>query len=49
MQSANVRQRINAVGAEPGRYTPAEFAAYIRAENARWRRLFADRALRLEE
>jgi tripartite-type tricarboxylate transporter receptor subunit TctC len=49
LQAADVRQRIAAVGAEPGRYTPAEFAAYIRAENARWHRLFADRALRLEE
>ena len=49
LRSADARQRISAVGAEPGHFTPTEFAAYIRAENARWRKLFSDRALRLDE
>ena len=39
VQTADVRKRIGAIGGEPGRMTPAEFARYIRAENVRWRKL----------
>ena len=49
VQTAEARKRIAAIGGEPGRMTPAEFARYIRAENARWRRLFSDGGLRVEQ
>jgi tripartite-type tricarboxylate transporter receptor subunit TctC len=49
VQTAEARKRIAAIGGEPGRMTPAEFARYIRAENARWRRLFSDGRLRVEQ
>jgi tripartite-type tricarboxylate transporter receptor subunit TctC len=49
VQTADARKRIAAIGGEPGHLTPAEFARYIRAENARWRRLFSDGRLRVEQ
>ena len=48
VQTADARKRIGAIGGEPGRMTPAEFARYIRAENARWRKLFSDGRLMVE-
>jgi tripartite-type tricarboxylate transporter receptor subunit TctC len=45
---AEARKRIAAIGGEPGRMTPAEFARYIRVENVRWRKLFSDGRLRVE-
>ena len=29
--------------------TPAEFGRYIHAENARWKKMFADGLMRIEE
>jgi tripartite-type tricarboxylate transporter receptor subunit TctC len=49
VQTAEARKRIGAIGGEPGRMTPAEFARYIRGENARWRKLFSDGRLRIEQ
>lgn len=49
LQDAEVRKRITALGAEPGRMTPAGFGRYIRAENARWKKLFADGVVSVEE
>ncbi|HYN27046.1 MAG TPA: tripartite tricarboxylate transporter substrate binding protein, partial [Burkholderiales bacterium] len=49
LQSIEVRDRIAAIGAEAGRMTPAEFGQYIHAENARWKKLFADGLIRIEE
>jgi len=49
VQTAEARKRIAAIGGEPGRMTPTEFARYIRAENARWRKLFSDGRLRVEQ
>ncbi len=49
LQSIEVRERIAAIGAEAGRMTPAEFGQYIRAENTRWKKLFADGLIRIEE
>jgi tripartite-type tricarboxylate transporter receptor subunit TctC len=49
LQAGDARQRIGGLGAEPGRFTPAEFGRFIHAENARWRQVFADGAVRLEE
>jgi tripartite-type tricarboxylate transporter receptor subunit TctC len=48
VQTADVRKRIGAIGGEPGHMTPAEFARYIRAENARWRKLLSDGRLNVE-
>ena len=42
VRSGDVRKRIGAIGGEPGHMTPAEFARYIRAEDARWKKLFSD-------
>jgi tripartite-type tricarboxylate transporter receptor subunit TctC len=36
------RQRLATIGGEPGRLTPGQFAQYLRAESARWRRIVAD-------
>jgi tripartite-type tricarboxylate transporter receptor subunit TctC len=49
LQSADVRKRIAAVGAEPGNMTPAEFRQYIHAENVRWKKIFADGSVRVDE
>jgi tripartite-type tricarboxylate transporter receptor subunit TctC len=49
LRTDDARRRIAAVGGAPGRLTPAEFAHYIRSENIRWRKLFSDGRLRLEE
>jgi tripartite-type tricarboxylate transporter receptor subunit TctC len=49
VQTAEARRQIGAIGGEPGRMTPAEFARHIRAENTRWRKLFSDGRLRVEQ
>jgi tripartite-type tricarboxylate transporter receptor subunit TctC len=49
LQRIEVRERIAAIGGEPGRMTPAEFGQYIHAENTRWKKLFADGLIRIEE
>jgi tripartite-type tricarboxylate transporter receptor subunit TctC len=49
LQTAEARRRIAAVGAEPGHMTPAELGQYIRAENARWRKILADGSVRIDE
>ncbi len=45
---ADALARIDAIGGEPGRMTPPEFARFIRAENARWRKLLSDGRLSVE-
>ena len=49
LRSSAARQRIGAIGGEPGHFTPAQFGQYIRAENARWGKIFADGLVRIEE
>jgi tripartite-type tricarboxylate transporter receptor subunit TctC len=49
VQTAEARKQIAAIGGEPGRMTPAEFARYIRSENVRWRKLFSDGRLKVEQ
>jgi tripartite-type tricarboxylate transporter receptor subunit TctC len=49
LQNVEVRDRIAAIGAEAGRMTPTEFGRYIHAENTRWKKLFADGLIRIEE
>jgi len=48
VQSAEARKQLDVIGGEPGRMTPAEFARYMRAETARWRKLFSDGRLKVE-
>ena len=49
LQTADARKRIAALGAVPGHMTPAEFGRYIRAENARWKNIFSEGLVRIEE
>lgn len=42
------RRWFNSVGADPGELTPAEFAAFIRAEHAQWGQLIRDAGIRVE-
>ena len=49
LQAAAARKQIGAIGAEPGRMTPPEFARYIHAEHARWGKLLSDGRLKVEQ
>jgi tripartite-type tricarboxylate transporter receptor subunit TctC len=49
LQSVDARRRIGALGAVPGRMTPAEFGRYIHTENARWKAIFSQGLVRIEE
>jgi tripartite-type tricarboxylate transporter receptor subunit TctC len=49
LQTAEARNRIAALGAVPGRMTPAEFGRYIHAENLRWRKIFNEGLVRIDE
>ena len=49
LQRIDVRDRIAGIGAEAGRMTPDEFGQYIHAENTRWKKLFVDGLIRIEE
>jgi tripartite-type tricarboxylate transporter receptor subunit TctC len=48
VQTAEARKRMGAIGGEPGRMTPPDFARYIRAEHARWSKLLRDGRLVVE-
>src|SRR3954466_1358296 len=43
-----VRERLAALGAEQVGSTPAEFGAFVRAENARWGRIIREKGIRSE-
>ena len=42
LQKPEVRAKLIAAGLEPTWNTPAEFAAYVRAETAKWRKIVID-------
>ncbi|MBN9426865.1 MAG: tripartite tricarboxylate transporter substrate binding protein, partial [Burkholderiales bacterium] len=46
--SAEVTERFAQIGAEPAPMTAERFAAYIRAENARWGKLIRDANITLD-
>jgi tripartite-type tricarboxylate transporter receptor subunit TctC len=46
--NAEIREQIVASGAEPGGSRPEEFAAFVRAEIAKWGRVVKDAGIRLE-
>jgi tripartite-type tricarboxylate transporter receptor subunit TctC len=49
MQSAEARRHVAAIGGEPGRMTAAQFGQYIHAENARWKKMFDDGVVRIDQ
>jgi tripartite-type tricarboxylate transporter receptor subunit TctC len=46
LHSAEVRQELAALGAEPVGDTPEEFAAFLRAETARWGKIIQEKGIR---
>jgi tripartite-type tricarboxylate transporter receptor subunit TctC len=48
VQAPDVRARLLALGAEPTGGTPEQFAATIRADTARWAKVVADAAIRID-
>jgi tripartite-type tricarboxylate transporter receptor subunit TctC len=48
LAEAEVRQKMLALGAEPSGDSPAEFAAFIRDDMAKWARLMAERGIKTE-
>ena len=48
LQTREVRERLAGIGGEPGKYTPEEFGAFIRAESGRWRKVFDEGLVKLE-
>lgn len=48
LREPEVVQRMAALGAEPAGNTPAQFADYIRADQAKWSRLMRERGIKTE-
>jgi tripartite-type tricarboxylate transporter receptor subunit TctC len=48
LSSPEVRERLAGLGAEPTGGTPEQFAATIRADTARWAKVVADAAIRID-
>jgi tripartite-type tricarboxylate transporter receptor subunit TctC len=48
LQEAEVKQRMLALGAEPSGDTPAQFAAFIRDDQAKWSKLMRERGIAAE-
>ena len=46
--ATDTRQRLAAQGFEPAGTTPAEFAAYIKSEIVKWRKVIKDAGIRRE-
>jgi tripartite-type tricarboxylate transporter receptor subunit TctC len=46
LHTAEVRQEMAALGAEPVGDTPEEFAAFLRAETARWGKIIREKGIR---
>jgi tripartite-type tricarboxylate transporter receptor subunit TctC len=46
LHSPEVRQELAALGAEPVGDTPEEFAAFLRAETARWGKIIHEKGIR---
>lgn len=48
MREPETRARLAATGVVPGVDTPAEFAAYLKDENARWARIIREKGIKAE-
>ena len=48
MREPEVRARLAATGVVPGVNSPAEFAAYLKEENARWARIIREKGIKAE-
>ena len=48
LEEAEVKQKMMALGAEPSGNTPAQFAAFIRDDQAKWSRLMRERGITAE-
>ena len=48
LEDPEVKQRMLALGAEPSGDTPAQFAAFIRADQAKWSKLMRERGIQPE-
>ena len=48
MREPEVRARLAATGVVPGVDTPAEFATYLKDENARWARIIREKGIKAE-
>src|SRR5205085_5182274 len=49
LRSAQVRERLAALGAEPVGSTQHEFAAFMRAEDARWGAIIREKRIRSQQ
>ncbi|HKU69860.1 MAG TPA: tripartite tricarboxylate transporter substrate-binding protein, partial [Burkholderiales bacterium] len=45
LNQPDVKERLAADGAEPAPSTPAQFAAFIKAETEKWRKVIKDAGL----
>jgi tripartite-type tricarboxylate transporter receptor subunit TctC len=45
--SADIKQQLSSIGAEPGTMSPAEFGAMIKRDIARWKKVAAEAGIRL--
>jgi len=48
LQLPEMKSRLAELGAEPGNYTPSEFLAFIRRENAKWDKLIKDQNIEVQ-
>jgi len=48
LQLPEMKSRLAELGAEPGNYTPREFLAFIRRENAKWDKLIKDQNIEVQ-
>jgi tripartite-type tricarboxylate transporter receptor subunit TctC len=48
LSSADMKGQMANLGAEPGGNTPEEFAAFVKAESARWGKIIQDKGIKPE-
>lgn len=48
LQLPEMKSRLAELGAEPGNFTPSEFLAFIRRENAKWDKLIKDQNIEVQ-
>jgi len=48
LQTPEMKQRLQELGAEPANTTPEEFLAFVRNDNAKWARLIKEKGIVVE-